>query len=260
MCLILFAYKSHPDYILILAGNRDEFYDRPSEPAAFWDEYPGMLAGKDLKGGGTWFGVTRTGKFAGITNYRDPKSHKKNAPSRGLLVTRFLTGKAGPRKYLEDLKKEADRYNGFNLILGWKDELFWYSNRGKGIKKLSPGIYGLSNHLLDTPWPKLVKGKSAFEGLVAGAVIPGPDEFFRLLEDRIQADDSELPETGVGLERERMLSPVFISSSNYGTCSSTLLFIDRDERVTFIERTFKRYPNTAFSSTYDFRIESAVSG
>lgn len=251
---MLFGYRVHPDYSSILAGNRDEFYDRPTLPAAFWDEYPGMLAGKDLKGGGTWFGVTRTGRFAGITNYRDPKSFKKDAPSRGLLVTRFLEGKDSPLSFLEDLEKDAAGYNGFNLLLGWKDELYWYSNRGEGIMRLAPGIYGLSNHLLDTPWPKVVKGKTAFKGLVSGASIPGPDDFFRMLEDREQAIDSELPETGVGLERERMLSPLFISSPDYGTCSSTLLFIGCDDSVAFMERTFNRGAKPASSVRYDFKI------
>lgn len=254
MCLIFFAFKIHPDYKLILAGNRDEFYARPTAPAAFWENNPCLLAGKDLKAGGTWFGITRNGRFAGITNYRDPKSIKKDSPSRGLLVSRFLTGIDTPSSYLSGLNKGADRYNGFNLILGWKDELFYYSNRGKGIVRLDPGIYGLSNHLLDSPWPKVVKGKSAFAGLISQTTIPGPDEFFKILDDREPPPDRDLPDTGVGLERERMLSPAFISSPDYGTCSSTLLFIDRDDRVTFMERTFIRGSADASTVRYDFRV------
>lgn len=255
MCLILFAFKNHPEYKLIFAGNRDEFYDRPTDPARFWDEDPGLLAGKDLLAGGTWFGITRTGRLAGITNYRDPSLLKKDAQSRGLLVSRFLMSGIIPGLYLKRIKKEASRYNPFNLIIGSKDELFYYSNMGKDIRKLSPGIYGLSNHLLDTPWPKLVKGKAELTRLISRSTIPGPDEFFNMLDDRTPAIDSDLPDTGVGLERERMLSPAFISSPDYGTCSSTLLFIDNDDHVTFMERTFNRESNHASTVRYDFRIQ-----
>jgi len=255
MCLILLGINSHPGYKLILAGNRDEFYDRPTVQAAFWDEAPYMLAGKDLLGGGTWFGITKGGRIAAISNYRDPKSVKKGAPSRGRLVSSFLLGNDSPASYLNGLTGEADQYNGFNLIIGRKDRLFWYSNRRNGIKELGPGIYGLSNHLLDTPWPKVIKGKSEFAELVSRPVLAGPDEFFNMLKDRTVASDKDLPDTGIGLYRERMLSPVFISSPDYGTRSSTLLFIDRDDRVTFIERTFDRdllHPSTV---RYQFRIE-----
>jgi uncharacterized protein with NRDE domain len=255
MCLILLCVNSHPGYKLILAGNRDEYYDRPTAKAAFWDESPDLLAGKDLLGGGTWFGITKGGRLAAISNYRDPKSVKKGAPSRGRLVSDFLVGNDSPRSYLESITGEADRYNGFNLIAGEKDRLFWYSNRGKGIKELVPGIYGLSNHLLDTPWPKVIRGKSEFAGLISRPTLPGPDEFFNMLTDRTVALDKDLPDTGVGLERERMLSPLFISSPDYGTRSSTLLFIDRDDLVTFIERTFDKDLLNPSTVRYEFRIE-----
>jgi uncharacterized protein with NRDE domain len=255
MCLILFAINSHPDYKLILMGNRDEYYDRPSAPAAFWDEAPNLLAGKDLVAGGTWFGVTKGGRLAGVSNYREANSLKKNAPSRGTLVSRFLLGEENPRAYLDNIIEDAHRYNGFNLILGRKDEIFWYSNRGQGIRKLSPGIYGLSNHLLDTPWPKVVKGKNELAGLVSQAILPEPDEFFDMLGDRTVAGDSELPDTGVGLKRERMLSPIFISSPDYGTRSSTILLIDRNDFVTFMERTFNGEITRASTVGYDFQFE-----
>ncbi|MBW1802489.1 MAG: NRDE family protein [Deltaproteobacteria bacterium] len=255
MCLILFAYHSHPAYKLILAGNRDEFYERPSAPAKFWDDAPQLLAGKDLLANGTWFGITKGGRFAGITNYRDPKSLKKNAPSRGLLVSRFLLGSESPRTYLEGIMRDAHKYNGFNLIIGHKNELYWYSNRGKAIQKLNPGVYGLSNHLLDTPWPKVVNGKSALTGLISKTTFPGSDDFFRMLGDLTAPDDDALPETGVGLERERMLSPIFISSPDYGTRSSTLLFIDRNDHVTFIEKTYNKNPTHASTVKYEFQIE-----
>jgi uncharacterized protein with NRDE domain len=255
MCLILFSIKSHPEYKLVLVGNRDEYHDRPSAPAAFWDEAPHLLAGKDLLAGGTWFGVTKSGRLAGVSNYREANSLKKDAPSRGRLVSQFLLTGVSPRTYLDNIIKDAHRYNGFNLILGRKDEIFWYSNRGKGIRKLSPGIYGLSNHLLDTPWPKVVKGKDQLAKLISQNILPEPEEFFAMLGDRTVASDSELPDTGVGLERERMLSPIFISSPGYGTRSSTILLIDRNDLVTFMERTFNRETTHASTVRYDFQIE-----
>jgi uncharacterized protein with NRDE domain len=255
MCLILFSIKSHPEYKLVLVGNRDEYHDRPSAPAAFWDEAPHLLAGKDLLAGGTWFGVTKSGRLAGVSNYREANSLKKDAPSRGRLVSQFLLTGVSPRTYLDNIIKDAHRYNGFNLILGRKDEIFWYSNRGKGIRKLSPGIYGLSNHLLDTPWPKVVRGKDQLARLISQNILPEPEEFFAMLGDRTVDSDRELPDTGVGLERERMLSPIFISSPGYGTRSSTILLIDRNDLVTFMERTFNRETTHASTVRYDFQIE-----
>jgi len=255
MCLILLGINSHPDYKLILTGNRDEFYDRPTAKATFWDEAPSLLAGKDLLGRGTWFGITKGGRIAAISNYRDPKSVKNGAPSRGRLVSSFLLGNHSPASYLDGLTGEADRYNGYNLIVGRKDRLFWYSNRSNGIKELGPGIYGVSNHLLDTPWPKVIKGKSEFTGLVSRPILAGPDEFFNMLTDRTVASDKDLPDTRVGLDRERMLSPIFVSSPDYGTRSSTLLLIDRDNRVTFIERTFDKDLSHPSTVRYEFRIK-----
>ena len=151
MCLLLLAIRTHPEYKLILAANRDEYYDRPTAAANFWEEAPHLLAGRDLRTRGTWLGITRKGRIAAITDYRDPASVKANTTSRGRLVSDFLLGEESPAEYLDKLAKEQDRYNGFNLIIGEKDRLYWYSNRGDGARKLSPGIYGLSNRLLDTP-------------------------------------------------------------------------------------------------------------
>jgi uncharacterized protein with NRDE domain len=155
MCLILLSLKSHPTYKLIIAANRDEYYDRPTAQATFWEESPELLAGRDLRAGGTWLGITKKGRIAAITNYRDPASIKDHALSRGKLVSNFLLGEKSPVDYLERLDQKADEYNGFSLIVGEKDELYWYSNRGDRPLNLSPGIYGLSNHLLNTPWPQL---------------------------------------------------------------------------------------------------------
>jgi uncharacterized protein with NRDE domain len=238
MCLLLFAFKAHPTYKLILAANRDEYYDRPTAPARFWDEAPYLLAGKDLRAGGTWFGITRNGKIAAITNYRDPSSITKGAPSRGEIVSNYLLGPEGPDAYLKILAKKADGYNGFNLVLGDRERLIWYSNRNGEPHNLSPGIYGLSNHLLDTSWPKVSLSKAALSSRISGGKEPSPEALFRILRDGTVPDDDRLPSTGVGLEWERILSPIFIESPNYGTRSSTLLFIDHNDHVSFFERTF----------------------
>jgi uncharacterized protein with NRDE domain len=255
MCLIFFGYKVHPNYRLILAGNRDEFYARPAQSAAFWADDPNVLTGKDLQGGGTWFGITRTGRLATITNYRDPESIKMNAPSRGLIISRYLSSTEDPQSYLKELIKDAGQHNGFNLLLGDKNELFWFSNKGDGIRKLTSGIYGVSNHLLDTPWPKVVSGKSEFARLISEQEIPEPENFFKIMGNHTAAADKDLPDTGVGIEMERMLSPIFITSPYYGTRSTTLLFIDNNDNITFMERTFNENPGHASTSTYNFKIE-----
>ena len=237
MCLILFARDSHPDYRLVLAANRDEFHDRPTAPAAFWEDDPRILAGRDLKVGGTWFGITATGRLAAITNYRDPAAHRPNAPSRGLLVSGFLRGAMPADAYLAELAAHGPAYNGFNLICGTPEGLWHYSNRGGPPTPISPGIHGLSNRLLDTPWPKVSQGTAALAKLLQHDRID-PAELFAILADRTPAPDHLLPDTGVGLERERILSPLHIASPDYGTRSATVLLVGRDGWVEFTEQTF----------------------
>jgi uncharacterized protein with NRDE domain len=255
MCLIVLGINQHPRYKLVLAGNRDEYYDRPSSPPSFWEAAPHILAGKDLKGGGTWLGITRSGRLAAVTNYRDPSSVKSNALSRGWLVRDYLISQDDPVSYLKRVRKDGARYNGFNLIVGHKEEIFWYSNRGESIVSLSTGCYGVSNSLLDTPWPKVVQSKERISEILSDHKQPSPERLFQFLADRTQAPDHMLPDTGVGVEWERILSPVFISSPTYGTRSSTLIFIDEDERVTFMDRTFNSHPGAFASISYEFMIE-----
>jgi uncharacterized protein with NRDE domain len=238
MCLILLAYRTHPAFELIVAANRDEYYERPSSAPCFWEEAPHLLAGRDLQAGGTWLGVTKGGRFGAVTNYRDPASLRKNVPSRGRLVSDFLLGKEDPYSYLEILHKQADRYNGFNLVLGERQEIFWYSNRDGRILRLSPGIYGISNHLLDTPWPKVVRGKEMMERALQKDEPPSPEELFQILGDRTFPPDQMLPSTGVDIDWERILSPLFIRSPVYGTRSSTVLFVGKDRRIILLDRTF----------------------
>lgn len=235
MCLILIAWKVHPDFPLVLAANRDEFYDRPSAPAAFWSDHPEVLAGRDLTAGGTWLGVTRRGRFAALTNYRDPAQAAPERPSRGALVAGFLTGAAEPAAYLAATQEYGARCNGYNLLVGDRQSLWWASNVSGDVRSLAPGIYGLSNQLLDSAWPKVDAAKSALA--VALAQLPGERPLAELLADPCIHPDERLPRTGVPLEWERALSAAFIRAPGYGTRASTVVKIGRD-RLSFDEQTW----------------------
>lgn len=238
MCLILFSYNTHPLYKLILASNRDEFYNRPTRSLFFWDDSSAILAGQDEKDKGTWLGVSSSGKFSGITNFRSPDTLKVNAPSRGLLVSDYLQGSDSPDAYLERIKQSGSSYNGFNLLAGDLNAMYYYSNRGAGVREVNPGIYGLSNAFLDTPWPKVVKGKRGLAKIISTGKEVTPENLFTLLSDRVYPPEKELPETGVGSEWERILSPMFIESDIYGTRTSTIILIDNHFNITVTEKTF----------------------
>jgi len=259
MCLILFACNVHPSYRLVLAANRDEFYDRPTKAADFWKKNPQVLAGVDLKEKGTWMGVTKRGKFAAITNYRDPASWKVQAPSRGQLVSRYLMGSASAEKYLNRIKVEAHQYNGFNLLLGDAENLLIYSNRG-GAQKIPDGIHGLSNHLLDTPWPKVQRGVRLLEEALSRKGEDLESALFSLLTDRLVASDDQLPDTGIGREWERVLSPLFIVSPGYGTRSSTLLLIGKNGRIKLVEKIYHGSPESWLTSRFSFIREKQKEG
>lgn len=239
MCLIVLAYRCHPGYPLIIAANRDEFYDRPTAPLAFWEDCPDILAGRDLKSRGTWLGVTRTGRIAAVTNYRDPAIINPEAPSRGLLVSGFLLSDQPPETHLETIKASAGDYNGFNLVVGGADGLFWYSNRNDGIRRLDDGIHGISNRLLNTPWPKVEKSKAALKSILDHQQEPDTEAIFRMLADTETPPDEQLPDTGVGLEWERILASVFVASDVYGTRSSSVILLEDTGRLTFMERGFE---------------------
>jgi uncharacterized protein with NRDE domain len=247
MCLIFFALNHHPQYSLILAANRDEFYNRPSAAAEFWESRPDILAGRDLqdkteKLSGTWLGITKSGRIAMITNYRDFKNIKSNAPSRGPLVTNYLSGDESADAYLNNISKEANQYNGFNLLTGTTKELRYYSNYGTGIRTLSSGIFGISNHLLDTPWPKLTEGKRAFSGLIDNKPDFNAEDFIKMMADKTVFGDEELPDTGAGIKRERMLSPAFIESEDYGTRCTTVILATNAGKISFVEKSYKPEP------------------
>lgn len=239
MCLILLAWRAHRRYPLVVAANRDEFFVRPTAPARFWDDAPQVLAGRDLEAGGAWLGITRGGRFAALTNFRDPERNRPGAPSRGELVASFLRGSESPSAYLEQIAPRAGEYNGFNLLVGKAREMRYFSNvseESAHIGALPPGIYGLSNHLLDTPWPKVARGKSALAAALDALPDTGP--LFDLLRDEQPAPDEELPRTGVSLDWERLLSAAFIRSPTYGTRSSTVVLRDRAGWTNFTEQTW----------------------
>ncbi len=236
MCLVLVAWKSHPDYPLVVAANRDEFFDRPTQGASFWPEAPELLAGRDLQAGGTWMGITRAGRFAALTNFRDPVSVRADAASRGKLVADFLQERQSAAASLAAVAQKARNYNGFNLLVGDGENLAWFSNVGGAPRLLEPGIYGLCNHLLDTPWPKVEAAKSALGEALAA--LPDNAVLFRLLRDDTLHPDDALPRTGVSLEWERLLSAAFVKAPGYGTRSSTVLAVGQDGTTVFDEQTW----------------------
>lgn len=245
MCLIVFAWQVVPGAPLIAAANRDEFYDRPTTPASNWPDKPHVFAGRDLKGGGSWMGVTRDGpngpKFAAITNIRGPDEKRTDAPSRGALVADYLAGELTAEEYVASIAAGSGAYNGFNLVLGDRRHLIWYSNRGasdeRNGKQLEPGIYGISNGLLDAPWPKVVRTKAQFASLLCQGA---PEEaYFEMLADTTRAPDLRLPDTGVALDLERVLSAVCIETPGYGTRTSTVVRLFANDPPVLNERTLQ---------------------
>jgi uncharacterized protein with NRDE domain len=259
----------------VIAANRDEYYDRPTAPAAFWDDEPGLLGGRDLRHGGTWLGISRRGRIAAVTNYRAPHLQRQGVTSRGRLVTDFLKGTRSSEEYLVELSGRADQFNPFNIICGVGDELFWYSNMGGTPLRIGAGIHGVSNSLPDIPWPKVARGKAGLERALKDAAqenesftadvdekeksairlelegvakkrgacsdeldhaaIDLTASLLYLLKDRTIAPDCDLPDTGVGIEWERLLSPVFIDAPGYGTRSSTVVLLDNKGHYSFTE-------------------------
>ena len=236
MCLITLAYQSHPEYPLLIAANRDEFYARPTAAAEFWQEAPQLLAGRDLQAGGTWMGITRNGRFAAITNHRDPSTTPVQPRSRGMLTLDFLLGQQTPADYLAALAQEAGSYAGFNLLLGDRGGLYYLSNMEGVVKRLQPGIYSLSNGLLDSAWPKQ---QQAAAGISALLDEPAQHELLKAtVSDRTQAAEHLLPETGIGPAMEQLLSAQFIVSEDYGTRATTSLWINHTGEVEFSETSY----------------------
>lgn len=250
MCLIFLSLNNHPTYKLIVAGNRDEFYNRKTAPAQFWNDYPDVVGGRDLEAGGTWLGMSKHGKISMVTNYRDPQNIDLTAPSRGKLVLDFLIEPETPEGYLKKISSNGKNYNGFNLIAGNPDELWYYSNYKKGIEKLSKGFYGISNHLLETSWPKVLRGKEKIKPILTSPRID-PEQLFEMLYDDQRAGDDLLPDTGLTIDRERALSAMFIKTEGYGSRCSTVILVDYNDKVLFSERVYD--PTTFNHTTQTFR-------
>jgi uncharacterized protein with NRDE domain len=254
MCLIFIALQTHSVYKLIVAANRDEFYNRKTEAVNFWNDHPGVLGGRDLEAGGTWLGMTKQGKISMITNFRDPKNIDPKAPSRGQLVSDYLVQSIPPDVYLKALKPKANIYNGFNLIAGTVNDLWYFSNYKPGVDHITQGVHGLSNHLLNTPWPKIERGITQFETVLRHSQVQ-PETLFDMLYDDAIAPDELLPDTGVGVLRERALSAMFIKSPGYGTRCSTVILVDHSNHVTFSERVYDVSSEDYSTKTFNFRIE-----
>ncbi len=236
MCVLFFAHQVHPRYRLVFAGNRDEFYGRPSSAAEWWAGQPNILAGLDLEASGTWLGVTRSGRWSVVTNVRDLAAHQDRDRSRGDLVKDFLIGSESPADAAKRVFIERDEFNPFNLIIGDAEAVWIVSTHTDEPKNLKPGVYGLSNARLDEPWPKVTRGKVAFEQILRTDE-PEPEACLAFLHDDQPAPDDKLPETGVGLEMEKMLSPLFIASDRYGTRASSVILLNV-EGGRFVERTY----------------------
>lgn len=249
MCLIVFAWRVHPRYPLVLAANRDEYFSRPAAPAHWWIDAPDLLAGRDLEAGGTWMGFNRNGRFAALTNFRDPSRRVAGAPSRGALVRDALEDTRDAATSLHDLASWAGAYAAFNLLVSDGEQLGVLESTTGAVRMLPPGVYGLSNHLLDTPWPKLVKARAGLERALA--LLPaspgmqdraGEDDLvaalLELMRDPTPAADPHLPQTGVSLEWERWLSPAFIRAPGYGTRCSSVVLRDAATRTRLVEWTW----------------------
>jgi uncharacterized protein with NRDE domain len=258
MCLVLFAWKTHPKYSLIVASNRDEYHNRPSALAHRWTTDPNITAGQDLEQLGTWMGVTGSGRWAVVTNFREATTIKESKKSRGHLTTGFLSGGMSPESYVSALKSNLTDYRGFNLIVGDRSSIKYITNRQTEEKKpeasiKKPGIYGLSNHLLNTHWPKVVRGKTHLQQLINKNEVIQFEDVMDFMSDTTKPSDKSLPNTGVTLDQERILSPMFIKTPDYGTRATSLLLIDNNSsEIQFSEATFDASGTKISNRTYIF--------
>ncbi|WP_067862926.1 NRDE family protein [Neptuniibacter marinus] len=238
MCLIAFAYNCHPKYSLILIANRDEFYQRPSDLLNFWQDEPQILAGRDREKSGTWLGITTTGRFSAVTNYRDGhKTTNKRLRSRGELTRNFLCTNIPAQHYLQQLASKEMEFSDFNLLLGDQSGFYYASNKSTDTQKLESGIYALSNALLDTPWPKVCYVKAQLSRLIKNKNLD-IESLIEIMSDQTQASIEQLPDTGVSLEWEKILSSTFIKTSNYGTRATTVLLQEKDGTTQILEQSY----------------------
>ncbi len=256
MCLILFALNEHPKYPLVLLANRDEYFNRPTLYAHPWEEYSEMIAGRDQTAGGTWLGITKRNRFAAITNYRDPQRLNPDAQSRGALTKNFLTGAQAPARYIDEIKSKDISYNGYNLLLSSSPGIMThYSNITSKTTILYKGIHGLSNHLLDTQWPKVKKGIRSFKQVLSEKIID-PKQLLEIMLNNKPASNGKLPSTGIDKDLERKLSSMFINIPGYGTRCTTILMIDRHNQATFHEHTFNEAREEINQTTFTFHMNA----
>jgi uncharacterized protein with NRDE domain len=236
MCLIAFAWKTHPGYPLVLVANRDEFHARPSLPARPWEDDPDIIGGRDLQANGSWLAISKTGRFAAVTNFREGTSEPSEL-SRGSLVQDFLQSTKSAEQFNLQLEEEKQLYGGYNLLLASDDEIFYCSNRSDLATNLTPGIYSLSNHLLDSPWPKALYAKQQLSHIIEADSLE-PRRLLAMMRHATPFEDELLPSTGVSLEMERTLSPPFIQTETYGTRCTTVLLWDNDSNTRLIEQNY----------------------
>lgn len=259
MCLILIAHDCCPGYRLVVAGNRDEYHQRPTAPLAYWEDAPTILAGRDLEGSGTWLGISAQGRFGAVTNVRAGHAVRRGPRSRGLIVSDFLRGVATAADYCRTLAANARDYDGFNLLAHDGRDLLWYSNQTDCAPRvLARGIYTLSNAALDTAWPKTERLRAGFARSMAAAADDPTEALLALLRDNVRAADDELPDTGIGRALERTLSAIFIEGAGYGTRSSSVLTIDSAGRVQVHERRYDADARVVGDTRHGFELAAAA--
>lgn len=252
MCILFVAVNQHKDYPLIIAANRDEFFKRETAQSALWDGEQGIIAGRDLQAGGTWMGINKQGYIASLTNIRDPQKIDPNAITRGELVSHYLQKPIND--YYQTLSASKNNYNGYNLLFGKWNKLAVYNNHLDQIQQLTDGYYGLSNASLNSPWPKINKGVNKLEEYCQDGHDINPDILFKLLLDKSLAPDEDLPQTGIPIDWERRLSSIFIVGEEYGTRSSTVLKVDKQQNVQWHERTYDNTATCTSSQSFNFSI------
>lgn len=255
MCLLLISYKQFDNFPLIIAANRDEYFDRPSQAAHFWKDNPLILAGRDLKYGGSWLGVNRKGRFAAVTNFREPPKKIAGVRSRGILVSEYLMTDIKAEAYLKDLLDRLEQFDGFNLLVGDRNALYFLGSLEKQIRTLDTGVYGISNGIFNCAWPKVIQGKDKLIKIMNISGQPDETSLFELLADDTIPSDDDLPDTGIGLEWEQKLGSIFVKADPFGTRCSTLLSINLDGQVRFSERNFDNVGNDLGTERYTFNLE-----
>ncbi len=240
MCLISFSWQPEAKYPLVLVANRDEFYARPTDKVNYWKDNPDILGGRDLQANGSWLAINKKGRFAAVTNYREIPIIQGEL-SRGNLVRDFLETEQSPEEYLSIIHNQANKYSGFNLLIGDKSGLFYYSNRMNQIVSLKPGVHALCNHLLDTPWPKLAAAKQKLSTALDCDNHCQPEALIKMMNNASQASDDSLPRTGIAIDREKMLSSRFIASNDYGTRNTSVLILDDQGTLSWSEQNYSEH-------------------